>query len=75
MERVLGSRLLRVIVIDFYYKWMYKKVLIKPITQSKPVIISHAHKLWQYETVVGNNLKNAKLIFYKWKYYTYMVKS
>jgi hypothetical protein len=33
--------LLRVIVIDCDYEWLYKKVLINPITQSKPRLISH----------------------------------
>jgi hypothetical protein len=44
MKWVLGNHLLWVIVIYYDYEWLYKKVLINPITQSKTLHISHAHK-------------------------------
>jgi hypothetical protein len=50
MERVLGSHLLWVIVINCDYE----KVLINPVIQSKPVIISHDHKnvtIFQFKNI------------------------
>jgi hypothetical protein len=59
MERVLGSQGSRVrlkiycvIIIDCYYEWSYKKVLINP----KSVIISHrAINTWQYIYWMGGS--------------------